>query len=96
VPYHLSHSDSLSHKFLTVKNFEITEHWWLTPVILATQEGEIRRLMAQSQPRKSLRDPISKIPNTKRAGGMSQGVGLEFKPQNDTHTHTHTHNSHPV
>jgi hypothetical protein len=31
----------------------------------------------------SLRDPISKIPNThkKRAGGMAQGEGPEFKPQ---------------
>jgi hypothetical protein len=28
----------------------------------------------------SLRDPISKIPNTKRAGGVAQGVGPEFKP----------------
>jgi hypothetical protein len=28
-----------------------------------------------------LQDPISKKPNTKRAGGMAQGVGPEFKPQ---------------
>jgi hypothetical protein len=25
-------------------------------------------------------DPISKIPNTKRADGVAQGVGTEFKP----------------
>jgi hypothetical protein len=25
-------------------------------------------------------EPISKIPNTKRAGGVAQGVGSEFKP----------------
>jgi hypothetical protein len=24
--------------------------WWLTPVILATQEAEIRRIMVRSQP----------------------------------------------
>jgi hypothetical protein len=29
----------------------------------------------------SLRDPISKTPITKRAGGVVQGVGPEFKPQ---------------
>jgi hypothetical protein len=28
-----------------------------------------------------LRDPSSKIPNTKGAGGEAQGVGPEFKPQ---------------
>jgi hypothetical protein len=25
-------------------------HWWLTPVILATQEAEIRRIEVRSQP----------------------------------------------
>jgi hypothetical protein len=29
----------------------------------------------------SSRDPISKIPKTKKAGGMAQGVNPEFKPQ---------------
>jgi hypothetical protein len=28
----------------------LTGHQWLTPVILATQEAEIRRIMFQSQP----------------------------------------------
>jgi hypothetical protein len=28
----------------------------------------------------SLQNPISKIPNTKRAGGVAQGVGSELKP----------------
>jgi hypothetical protein len=40
-------------------------------------------------------DPILKTPNTKRAGGVAQGIGPEFKLQywknNKTHTHTHTH-----
>jgi hypothetical protein len=25
-------------------------HWWLMPIILATQEAEIRRIVGQSQP----------------------------------------------
>jgi hypothetical protein len=53
--------------------------WWFTPVIIATQEAEIRRIEVRSQP--SLRDPI-----LKRAGGVAQGEGPEFKP----HYHTHT------
>jgi hypothetical protein len=28
----------------------------------------------------SSRDPTSKIPNTKRAGGVTQGIGPEFNP----------------
>jgi hypothetical protein len=51
-------------------------HQWLTPVILATQEAEIRRIMAQSQPwANSSRDPISKCSFTKKkAGGEAQVV----------------------
>jgi hypothetical protein len=55
--------------------------WWLTPVILVTQEAEIRRIMVRSQPGQIvLQDPTSKTPNTKRGGGMAQGIGPEIKP----------------
>jgi hypothetical protein len=27
------------------KKTEVARHWWLTPIILATQEAEIRRIM---------------------------------------------------
>jgi hypothetical protein len=53
------------------------------PIILATQEAEIRRIMVRSQPREIDRKTLSrKNPSQiKRAGGASQGVGPEFKPQ---------------
>jgi hypothetical protein len=41
--------------------------WWLTPVILATQETEIRRIVAQSQPQAR---PILKSPSQKRGERM--------------------------
>jgi hypothetical protein len=55
---------------------------WLTPEILATREAEIRRIVVQSQSRQnSSQDPISKKPNTKKAGGVTQGISPEFKSQ---------------
>jgi hypothetical protein len=43
------------------------EGQWLIPVILATQEAEIRRITVQSQPGQIVPgDPISKKPITKQ------------------------------
>jgi hypothetical protein len=57
-------------------------HWWLTTIILATQEAEIRRIEVQRQPRKIVHETLSrKNPSQKGAGGVAQGVGPEFKPQ---------------
>jgi hypothetical protein len=51
------------------------------PVILATHEAEIRRIVVQSQPRQIVCEILSrKNPQKKRAGGMTQSVGPEFKP----------------
>jgi hypothetical protein len=48
--------------FCRQKVVEFTRCWWLTPVILATQEAEIRRITVRSQPREIVpQDPISKI-----------------------------------
>jgi hypothetical protein len=56
-------------------------HWRLTSVILATQEAEIRRIEVQSQPKQVVQETLSqKSPSQKRAGGVAQGVGPEFKP----------------
>jgi hypothetical protein len=52
------------------------------PIILSTQEAEIRRVMFQSQPRQIVHEiPSRKNSAQKMAGGVAQGVGPEFKPQ---------------
>jgi hypothetical protein len=52
------------------------------PVILATREAEISRIVVQSHPGQIVHKTLSrKNPSQKRAGGMAQGVGPEFKPQ---------------
>jgi hypothetical protein len=54
------------------------------PVAHPSYSGsESRRTSAQGQygQKKKKQNPISKICNTKRAGGVAQGVGPEFKPQ---------------
>jgi hypothetical protein len=62
----------------------LARHWWLTSIILATQEEEIRRIKVQSQPgQKFVRLYLEKT--QKKAGYMAQVVGPEFKPQQHTH-----------
>jgi hypothetical protein len=53
------------------------------PVILATQEAEIRRIMVQSQPGQTVCNNLpQKKPSQKRAREVTQGVGPDFKPLN--------------
>jgi hypothetical protein len=68
----------------SLKNCEEDGHRWLTPVILTTQEAEIRRIAVQDcQLGQIVCETLSqkKNPSQKRAGGVSQGIGPEFKPQ---------------
>jgi hypothetical protein len=49
------------------------------PVILATQEAEIRRTVVQSQPGQIVRETVSrKNLHKNRAGGVAQGEGPEY------------------
>jgi hypothetical protein len=51
------------------------------PVILATQEAEIRRIMVQSQSGQIVYETLSQKNQTQKiSGGVAQGVGSEFKP----------------
>jgi hypothetical protein len=52
------------------------------PVILATQEAEIRTISVQSQPLHILGETLSqKYLSQKRDGGVAQGVSPKFKSQ---------------
>jgi hypothetical protein len=48
---------------------------------LSPQEAEIRRIMVPSQLGQIVVRPNIKKKSQKRAGGVAQGIGPEFKPQ---------------
>jgi hypothetical protein len=56
---------------------------WFTPVILAIQEAEIRKIICQSQASQIVHKTITwkKKPFSKLSGVVAQSVGPEFKPQ---------------
>jgi hypothetical protein len=63
----LSHSTS---NWIIKKKNLLAGHWWLTPMILATQEAVIRMIRVLKPAwANSLQDPISKNPSQKRVGG---------------------------
>jgi hypothetical protein len=54
-------------------------HWWLTPIILATQEAGIRRITVWSQPGKIVHKTLSrKIPLQKRAAGVAKNIYILY------------------
>jgi hypothetical protein len=57
----------INYKAQRLRVREKARHPWLTPIILATQEAEIRKMVVQSQPwANSSQDPIAKKPLTKK------------------------------
>jgi hypothetical protein len=55
-----------------IKKYIVARHQWHTPVILATQEAEIRRIAVQSQPwSNSSQDPILKKTHHNQKGWWS-------------------------
>jgi hypothetical protein len=50
-------------------------HMWLAPVVLATQEAKIRRIVVQSQARQIVCNILCQTyPTPKRVGGVTQVV----------------------
>jgi hypothetical protein len=71
-------SSSLLFWFWVCKWCQRVRHQWLTPVILAAQEAEIRRITVQRQPWQIVHETLSqKDPTQKKTGGVAQGVGPE-------------------
>jgi hypothetical protein len=58
------------------------------PVILTTQEAEIRKIAIQNQPGQIVCETLSQdyLIHTKTTGGVAQGVGPEFKTQHPNTT----------
>jgi hypothetical protein len=78
--WHLGDSNTYN-----LKNTQLIGHWWLMPVILATQEAEIRSIRGPSQPGQIVCETLSpKYPIQKRAGKVAQVV--ECLPSKHTHT----------
>jgi hypothetical protein len=55
-----------------MKSSLVAGRWWHMPIILATQETEIRRIVVQSQPRQIVHEILSqKTLHKNRAGGVA-------------------------
>jgi hypothetical protein len=63
----------LHDSFIEYRIYSWGRHQWLTLMILATQEAEIRRIEVWSQPGQMVREIVSwKYPTQNRAGGVAK------------------------
>jgi hypothetical protein len=53
-------------RVMQIKTTDDTGSQWLTPVILATQEAEIRRIKVESQPRQIVHEILSQKTHHKK------------------------------
>jgi hypothetical protein len=51
--------NNLNIKLTIYRSYIQARCWWLTPIILAIQEAEIRRIVVQSQPRQIVGETLS-------------------------------------
>jgi hypothetical protein len=64
------------------QKINIIARWqWLMPVILATQEAEIRSIMVWSSPRQKVWETLTQKPSQKMAGRVARSVEPTFKLQ---------------
>jgi hypothetical protein len=71
---------SLGHTSDPVSKKREARRQWFMPVILATQEAEMRRIAVRSQ--QIVHKTLSrKYLSQKKAGGVAQSVSLELRPQ---------------
>jgi hypothetical protein len=86
----------------TLIKSESTRCWWLIPVILATQETEIRRIVVQRQPRQMVYETLSQKKKTKKTPFTKQGwwsgsrgrpcVQTPIHPKSEKNSKTTVHN----